>query len=139
MNQHLASHFATWYHYRADAEDKNDDDEAQATHMEAESAVQFFRALFCDKEDFSSDELAKKFLRCAKSDSDPEILDRLRGWLQGLLDRAGVEQNRLIVEADDMKTLSTKIQAYARTATANDSADQVPSLWPLVKIIKCAL
>ena len=136
--QHITTYFSHCYRFYAKSAkgEDEDKDEQQPQQLEAESALENLKALFCDRKELSSSAAAIKFIRSAKSDSDPKVIDQLKAWLNRLLKTAGVKENKVVLEANDMTTLHTHLLDFSRNMSSHGDRNQVPSLWPIVRLIR---
>jgi hypothetical protein len=103
-------------HYRAaNKEDKDDeDDDQQGSKVESfgemRDTLAAFTALFCDQEQFESEDSASNYLQQAKSENDSKILEELVGWAVDVVNR--------FLEGNDFVTIEKSTPGGATMGTS---------------------
>lgn len=135
--------FRAYYNYKfadTDVEDQELQEELCASH---EIAVETFKALFANKNEFRDEDAMEEFLRTARSAEDKNMLRILHSEVEKILIEYGADNGLLCLHAKSVEELAGKVAPFAKTCTnifmANDEGCLTPSLWPLVEIIRVGL
>ena len=106
-----------------------------------ETAVETFKALFAEKEEFRTDDAMEEFFKAATSAEDKNMLRILYKWVEGIMLRYGADDGVLCLDAHGVEELAGKVGPFAQTVTSmvEDDFRRSPSLWPLVEIIRVGL
>jgi hypothetical protein len=131
------------YYRAANKEDKDDeDDDLQGTKVESfgemRDTLAAFTALFCDKEEFESEELASKYLQQAKSENDPKMIDELVDWAGDVVQHHLDGNDFKLIESSTPEELLWALQPYTYQVGGMDGEGEV-SPWPLVSVIDFGL
>ena len=102
------------------------------------SNLEIFRALFCDKSEFATDESAEEFLRSAKSKDDDNVVSELILWADALVMKHCGSNATTFVQASTTQTLLYELQTYSVAIMGSDGNEAV-SPWPMVKSIRFGL
>ena len=102
----------------------------------AMTALETFRALFCDVDQFRDDISAKAFLSSMTSEKDETVLQKLCDWRELLLESLHLENGIVTLDADQVEDLTEKVEPF--TKTPPDLAEDIsaPAAWPLVQMVK---
>jgi hypothetical protein len=131
------------YYRAANKEDKDDEeDDLQGSKVESfgemRDTLTAFMALFCDQEQFKTEESAGKYLQHAKSENDPVILEQLVLWAGEVVDRFTKGNDFVIIEKSTPEDLLWALQPYTYQIGGIDGEGEV-SPWPLVSVIHFGL
>ena len=137
-------------YYRAankDVKDEEDcdgdgDDDRDYTRVESygdmRDSMTAFKALFCEELEFETEERAHAFLKQAKSENDPRILNTLVDWADTLVDRRLDGKTALLIENSTTDGLLWELQPYTyQIGGLEDEGIVAP--WPLVSAIDFGL
>lgn len=132
--------FQAYYNFsiaNIDDEDQEIRDELSACQ---ETALEIFKALFANTEEFSNEDTIEDFFSNAKSAGDKDILRILQKRIETTMIECGVEDGLLCLNAHTEDELGGKIEPFANTCTdVDDKGRRTPSLWPLVEIVRVGL
>lgn len=123
----------------------NIDDENQETKDELsacqETAVEIFKALFANREEFRNEDTIEDFFGTAESAKDRDMLNTLIKWVERIMVEYGANDGLLCLNAYSVEELAGKVAPFTKTCThvANDEVRPYPSLWPLVEIVRIGL
>jgi hypothetical protein len=131
------------YYRAANKEDKDDeDDDQQGSKVESfgemRDTLTAFTALFCDQEQFESEDSASNYLQQAKSENDQKILEELVGWAVDVVNRFLEGNDFVIIEKSTPEELLWALQPYTYQVGGMDGEGEV-SPWPLVSVINFGL
>lgn len=125
-----------------DEEDGNGDDDEDYTRVESygdmRDATTAFVALFCEQPDFETEETAQSFLKEARSERDPKILDTLVDWANDVVETVLDGENALLVEESTTEQLLWALQPYTYQIGGLEGKGVVAP-WPLVSAIDFGL
>lgn len=133
--------FRAYYNYSIadiDNEDQETQDELCVCH---ETAVETFKALFANRDEFRNEDAIEGFFSTATSAEDKDILHTLHNWVEGIMTEYGADDGLICLNAHTVEELARKVEPFAKTCTnfANDQGRLTPSLWPLVEIVRVGL
>jgi len=129
-------HFREYFeYYREPHEDLEPAEKEEGLHL-ATTALEAFRALFCNHRDFATDEAATEFLSTAKSASDPVILTQLIARVKQLLATEQVFDGIGAGNADTAEELGQLIERFVKPVSVADGDPPRASLWPIVRIVR---
>ena len=113
-------------------------DELGAAH---ETAIETFKALFSNKDDFSDDDTIEDFFSTATSAEDRHILQTLNAWLDATMAEYGADDGLIYFDANTSEELASRVQHFVKTCTDREDFQHrpAPSLWPVVEIIRVGL
>lgn len=137
----IQNEFRAYYNYSI-ADIHSADQETQGELSEGrETAVETFKALFANRDEFCTEEAIEGFFETATSAKDQYILHTLHKWVEGLMREYGADEGVLCLNAHAVEELVNKIEPFSKTPTsmADDEGRRNPSLWPLVEIIRIGL
>jgi hypothetical protein len=131
------------YYRAANKEDKDDEDDNQQgskveSFGEMRDTLTAFTALFCDQEQFESEDSASNYLQQAKSENDQKILEELVGWAVDVVNRFLEGNDFVIIEKSTPEELLWALQPYTYQVGGMDGEGEV-SPWPLVSVINFGL
>jgi hypothetical protein len=132
IKDHLREYFE---HYCEPCEDLEPAEQEEGLHL-ADTALEAFRALFCNHKDFATDEAAMKFLSTAKSASDPVILTQLIARVKQLMATEQVVDGIGAGNADTAEELGQLIERFVKTVSVPEGEPPRASLWPIVRIVR---
>ena len=137
-------------YYRAankDVKDEEDcdgdgDDDRDYTRVESygdmRDSMTAFKALFCEEPEFETEERAHAFLKQAKSENDPRILNKLIDWAGTVVERRLDGKTALLIENSTTDGLLWELQPYTyQIGGLEDEGIVAP--WPLVSAIDFGL
>lgn len=123
-----------------DEDEDNDDDDEDDSDEALEDAVKSgevsvtaadaIYSLFSDHDECEDLEETKAFLKSAKGREDPEMLAKLKIWMEALLKKLGVESGKAIIG----ETTPERFQDAIAPFLAHVNGEASP--WPLVKIVR---
>jgi hypothetical protein len=122
-------------------EGEGDDDEDCAsveTYGDMRDTVTAFMALFCDQVDFETDDDAHSFLKQAKSEKDPKVLDTLVDWANEMIEKRLDGKTALLIERSTTDDLLWALQPYTYQISGFEGQGLVAP-WPLVSAIDFGL
>ena len=135
----IREHLRDYYVHFCESIHELDGDALEESEHRASTGLEAFRALFRDRAEFSSNDAASMFLSSATSESDTIILERLFAWTTQLLLTEQAGSGLAFCCADTAEELGGKLKRFVQTVTYPTEHDQVPSLWPIVKIVRYAI
>lgn len=101
------------------------------------TAVDELFSLFCDHDQFDSPEAIQEFFTQTATRDDSGTFSMLKGWLNDLVERLGVNSGRLLISAEGPDDIQGKIAPYLGHVSNFDSDGRLePCPWPLVKLVK---
>lgn len=133
--------FRAYYNFTiADIDDENEETQDELSACQ-ETAVEIFKALFANREEFHDEDTIEDFFSTATSADDRKILNTLIKWVQRIMVEHGANDGSLCLNADSVEELADKVAPFTKTCTyvANDEGRLNPSLWPLVEIVRVGL
>ena len=136
----IQQNFQAYYNYSIadiDNVDKETHDELSAYQ---ETALETFKALFANKDEFGSEDGIEDFFSTAKSAGDKDILHILQTWVEMIMIECGANDGLLWLNAYSVEELAGKVEPFANTCPyVDDDGRPTPSLWPLVEIVRVGL
>ena len=140
----MTGHLEAYYEYHFNRQDEISEDELETAELDAGTALKIFQALFADREEFRSQERARNFLETAKSSSDSAILSKFEVWIANLISLIGAEGGIVHRSSDTTEDLAIKLEAFVGMNPIledenGETFEAVPSLWPIVKIVRVGL
>ena len=133
-------------YYRAEKKNAKDDDagddDEDCTMVESFSdmrdTVTAFMALFCDQLEFETEEDAHSFLKQAKSEDDPKILETLVDWADSVTEKCLKGETALMIERSTTDDLLWALQPYTYQIGGLEGQGIIAP-WPLVSAIDFGL
>jgi hypothetical protein len=131
-------------YYHVATQNRNDDDEAETKEHRVENytdirtVLDTFRALFCDLEEFETEEKAQEYLDCNGSESNEGALEKLAAYAQGVISDHLNGQYHVSVDASTVEELLFKLQPYPYSLSGEEGQTS-SSPWPLVSVIDFGL
>jgi hypothetical protein len=123
-------------------DDEDGDDDEDCTMVESygdmRDTITAFTALFCDQLEFETEEDAHSFLKEAKSENDPRILDTLVGWADNVIDDCLQGKEALMIERSTTDDLLWALQPYTYQIGGLEGQGIIAP-WPLVSAIDFGL
>jgi hypothetical protein len=121
-----------------DEEDCDDDDDKDYTRVgvfgDMRDAMTAFMAMFNDEVEFETEGYADAFLRQAKSENDPRVLDKLVEWADALTEHCLDGKTSLLIEESTTDKLLWALQPYTCQISGLEGQGLVAP-WPLVSAI----
>ena len=133
--------FGAYYNYSiADIGNESQETQDELSACQ-ETAVEIFKALFADREEFCNEDAIEDFFSTATSAEDRNVLNTLVKWVERIMIEYGANDGLLRLNAYSVEELAGKVAPFTKTCTsmANDEGRLSPSLWPLVEIVKVGL
>lgn len=141
-------HRASGKHDKQKYDSLDDDDEEEDVFAEQESrvesfgdqrdAVTAFMAMFCEQEEFQTVARAHAFLKQAKTEDDPSLLNLMTMWAQDTVNLALDGNPALLLEAPTPEELLWALQPYTYQVGGLDG-DGMSAPWPLVSVVDFGL
>jgi hypothetical protein len=133
-------------YYRAEKknakDDEDGDEDEDGTTVESygdmRDTVTAFMALFCDQLEFETEEEAHFFLKQAKSENDPKILETLVDWADNVIEKCLKGKTALMIERSTTDDLLWALQPYTYQIGGLEGQGIVAP-WPLVSAIDFGL
>jgi hypothetical protein len=97
-----------------------------------------FTALFCEHLEFETEGAAHSFLKQAKSDKDPKILNTLVNWADDIIEKCLDGKVSLLIEGSTTEELLWALQPYTYQIGGLEG-DGIVAPWPLVNAIEFGL
>jgi hypothetical protein len=123
----------------ATSEEMEDIDILLGYKSQAMTSLEILKLLFCNRKEFNSKEAALVFLRTAQSEDDPDILRVLNEWTNELLEAYDITSDCIETEGASIDDISRGTMIFTNTVEFDDFEDPIPSLWPLVKVVRIGL
>jgi hypothetical protein len=123
-----------------DDEDGDDDEDCAMveSYGDMRDTVTAFMALFCDQLEFETEEDAHSFLKQAKSENDPKILERLVDWADNVIEKCLKGNTALMIERSTTDDLLWALQPYTYQIGGLEGRGIIAP-WPLVSAIDFGL
>lgn len=132
--------FRAYYNYSIADIDNKDQETREELSACQETALETFKALFANRDEFRNEEAIECFFSTAKSAEDNDILHILQKWVEMTMVEYEADNGLLCLNAHTGEELAGKVEPFANTCTdVDDKGRPIPSLWPLVKIIRVGL
>lgn len=137
----VQNEFRAYYEYSFGDLDKVDDATQELMHAHYVTAIETFKAVLADRDEFRDDEAIESFFAVASSADDRIILQTLNKWIEATVIQYGAEEESLYLTAHTVEELSRKTEPFVRTCTHKSgyNGGPCPSLWPLVEIVRIGL
>jgi len=132
----LQKHLENYYRYFLESQEGLDRATMDDSKTLAMTALETFKALFCDLSEFQDDVCAKNYLSTLTSENDERILLKLYEWTDLLLCSFRADSGIVFREASTVEELADKVEPFTRTPCALEEESSVPAPWPLVQIVK---
>lgn len=132
----IQKHVENYYRYFVESQEGLDRSTVDDNKNLAMTALETFRALFCDRDEFHDDQSAKTFLKTLKSGTDEQILLKLHGWTDTLLSMVHAENGIVYRDAYKIEDLAEQIEPFTRTPCVLNEDSSEPAPWPLVQIVR---
>lgn len=132
----IQKHVENYYQYFVESQEDLDRALVDNNKLHAMTALETFRALFCDRDEFLDDRCATAFLKNLKSGKDKQVLLKLHGWTDTLLSTLHAENGIVCRDAHTMEELSEQIEPFTRTPCVLNEDSSAPAPWPLVRIVR---
>lgn len=117
--------------------DPDDDSFEEQCDTASSTAIDGFFSLFSDHDHFDSPESIQEFFTQSATRDDSGTISMLKGWLNDLLERLGVNSGRLSISAEGPEDIQGKIAPYLEhVSTFNNDGRLEPCPWPVVKLVK---
>jgi len=127
----IQKHVENYYQYFVESQEGLDRSLVDHNKLHAMTALETFRALFCDRDEFHDDRCAMAFLR-----RDKQVLLKLHEWTDTLLSTLHAENGIVCRDAHTIEELSEQIEPFARTPCVLSEDSSEPAPWPLVRIVR---
>jgi hypothetical protein len=138
----FASLLAKYYHAsgkaRAEPEACEDSESDVDDYSDMHTVVDTFTALFCEHEEFETEDAAHQFLSGMKSEDDQEMRDRLHDWAIDLIAEVRGTNEVVDVEASTPESLLYNLESFTHIPSGEDRP-RTPALWPVVSVIDFGL
>ena len=122
--------------YEFESDDDWTSDQRSEYSQQAETAIQTFRTLFCDKDAFASQGGAEGSLDAHyKACSKDELLDLMESWCEEFFEEIDVTENDAGYTQHEADTID-ELRSYTDPLTAPNHSFDEPSLWPLVELVR---
>jgi hypothetical protein len=133
-------------YYRAAKKDAKDDEDGDndedctmvESYGDMRDTVTAFTALFCDQLEFETEEDAHSFLKQAKSENDPKILEMLVDWAENVVEKCLKGETSLMIERSTTDDLLWALQPYTYQIGGLEGRGIIAP-WPLVSAIDFGL
>jgi hypothetical protein len=133
-------------YYRAEKKNAKDDEDGDGdedgttveSYGDMRDTVTAFMALFCDQLEFETEEEAHSFLKQAKSENDPKILETLVDWADNVIEKCLKGKTALMIERSTTDDLLWALQPYTYQIGGLEGQGIVAP-WPLVSAIDFGL
>ena len=140
----LRGHLEAYYEYHFNRQDELSEDELEVAELDAGTALKVFQALFADREEFRGQYGAQDFLRTARNSLDMLVLDKFVVWIENLISLIGGGGGTVHRSSDTTEDLVFKLESFVGINPIlenedGESLEALPSLWPIVKIVKVGL
>ncbi|KAI9873628.1 MAG: hypothetical protein M1830_010773 [Pleopsidium flavum] len=132
----LQKHLGNYYRYFLESQEGLDRTTIDDNKTLAMTALETFRALFCDLDEFHNDICAKTFLSALTSEKDEQVLPQLYDWTDLLLSSLHADSGTVFLQASTVEDLADLVEPFTRTPPALDEETSPPAPWPLVQIVK---
>jgi hypothetical protein len=132
------------YHRAADTSDNDEegDDDADATKVESYSdmrdIITAFMALFCNQEEFETEDKAHATLKALKADDHAALLDQLTEWAEDIVQERLAGKTFVLLEDSTPDDLLWQLQPYTYQIGGIEGQGLI-SPWPLVSAIDFGL
>ena len=136
----IQDNFRAYYNYSiADIENEDQETKEELSACQ-ETALETFKALFANRDEFRNEEKIKNFFGTAKSERDKDILQILQKWVEKIMIQHGANDEVLCLNAHTVEDLASEVQPFANTCPyRDDDGRPTLSLWPLVEIVRVGL
>ena len=136
MEAIIQEHFKEYFQHYYESTEELDDAAMEESEHRASTAVEAFRAMFCDRKEFATDEAATAFLSLAESADDTILLNKLYSWTKQLMSSEKVIDGIATRCADTAVELGGYLERFVKTVSVPEGEPAVHSAWPLVKIVR---
>lgn len=117
---------------------KDEDSTKVESYGDMRDAMTAFMALFCQQLEFENEEIAHSFLKKARNEKDPKILDTLVDWAEDIVLKFLDGGDALLVENSTTEGLLWALQPFTYQISGPEGAGVVAP-WPLVSAIEFGL
>lgn len=134
----LKTHLGSYYGYVHGSVETMDQEAIDELNAHVSTALETFQALFANREAFSNEQRTKEFLEQAQSPSDPNMLEKLFGWVQDSISKCGAEGGIVRRSAYAPEELASGIEQFVKSCKhlVDENDCYIPSLWPLVHVVR---
>lgn len=136
----IQGHFRNYHKYKFGKRDVEDFDQEAWDEMDGLSttALDAFRALFADRPEFANEETITAFFATANSANDRTFLEKLCQWTRDAIRTYNGQNGTIYRNASTADRLAANTEPFVKisTSTKNEDGRPLPSLWPIVEIVR---
>ena len=134
----LETHLGHYYDYLHPLTETMDQEAIDELKAHVSTALEVLQGLFANRQEFSNEERTREYLERAQSASDPKMLDQLCAWTQESISKYGAEGGIIRRSAYAPDELADEIERFVKSCRhlLDENDCHVPSLWPLVRIVR---
>lgn len=136
----IQHNFRAYYKYSIANIDNEDQESKEELSACQETALETFKALFANRDEFRHEEKIRNFFRPANSEGDKDIIHTLLKWVEKIMIQYDANDGMLCLNAHTVEELAGEVEPFANTCPyVDDDGRPTPSLWPLVEIVRVGL
>jgi hypothetical protein len=136
----VKDHFAVYYNHHTKSDDMDEED-LELSRLNSNTALTVFMALFQGHREFYDETAAEEFLQTASSIDDQNVVYRLIGWTEDVLDELlsdDTNDEQTCLGADTVPALKRMVEPFTKTVEypSFEGTTLQCSPWPLVKKVR---